>query len=144
MRPLWLLPPASHHHHFLIFHVGRVSISNQEPSALWDVTSFRILQYYCSPCFPKIIKQYCIRKSDAFQTPSWIMNHNELSQPFAKSYTILVLHGFAIFYPSKMIVAFILGAPFELALPSHFWYHNERPKFPYLPANGDHRTISRE
>ena len=30
------------------------------------------------------------------------------------------LHGFAIFYPSKMIVAFILGAPFELALPSHF------------------------
>ena len=122
----------------------RVSISNQEPSALWDVTSFWILQYYCSPCFPKIIKQYCIRTSDVFQTPSWIMNHNELSQPFAKSYTNQVLHGFAILYPSKMIVAFILGVPFELALPSHFWYHNKRPKFPYLPANGDHRTISRE
>ena len=78
-----------------------VSIPNQEPSALWDVTPLWILRYYS------------------------LMNHTELIQPFTKSYITQVLRFFTC--QNWLLSSFRLGALFELALalPSHFWDHNE-------------------
>ena len=98
IRPLWLLPPASHHHHFLIFHVGSgYQIRSQ---------ALQCYRYHLLSVFPKNNQTSAFVKVTHFKLP------HEPQWTNSTLRKVLPNSGFASFYRSKMVVAFILlGCP---------------------------------